>query len=178
MNYAAIGVIIGHEITHGFDDQGRQFDAYGNLADWWEKKETADEFIERAQCIIEQYGNFTEDLSNLNVNGINTQGENIADLGGYRQAYLAYQEYSKKHGSEAMMPGLKYSTNQLFWISAAQTWCSRFTPEAMKKRILTGIHSPPQFRVLGPLTNMKEFSKDFQCPETSKMNPKQKCQIW
>lgn len=177
MNYGAIGVVIGHEITHGFDDQGRQFDLDGNLVDWW-GKETADAYLEKATCIIDQYANFTDSLTELNLNGINTQGENIADNGGLKEAYLAYQKFVKSHGAEAGLPGLKYNTNQLFWISSAQTWCAVFRPEAMKKRILTGVHSPNQFRVLGPINNMKEFSVDFECAEGSSMNPIDKCEVW
>lgn len=177
MNYGAIGVVIGHEITHGFDDQGRQFDLDGNLVDWW-GKETEDAYLEKATCIIDQYANFTDSLTDLNLNGINTQGENIADNGGLKEAYLAYQKFVKSHGAEAGLPGLKYNTNQLFWISSAQTWCAVFRPEAMKKRILTGVHSPNQFRVLGPINNMNEFSVDFKCPEGSNMNPIDKCEVW
>lgn len=177
MNYGAIGVVIGHEITHGFDDQGRQFDLNGNLVDWW-GKDTADAYLDKAKCIIDQYANFTDSLTELNLNGINTQGENIADNGGLKEAYLAYQKFVKSHGPESGLPGLNYTTNQLFWISSAQTWCAVFRPEAMKKRILTGVHSPNQFRVLGPLHNMKEFSSDFQCAAGTKMNPIDKCEVW
>lgn len=174
MNYGAIGSVIGHEITHGFDDQGRQFDAVGNLVDWWDSKTTSN-YLERAKCIIDQYGNFTDALTELNLNGINTQGENIADNGGVKEAYLAYQKHAK---SELGLPGLNYTTNQLFWISSAQTWCAVFRPEALKKRILTGMHSPNEFRVLGPFSNMKEFSKDFNCKLDTKMNPSKKCEVW
>ncbi|CAH1722964.1 unnamed protein product [Chironomus riparius] len=177
LNYGAIGFVIGHEITHGFDDQGRQFDLDGNLVDWWEE-ETKKAYLEKARCIIEQYGNFTEPNVELKLNGINTQGENIADNGGIKEAYLAYQRYIAENGNEQKLPGLNYTTNQLFWISAAQTWCSVYRPEAMKMRITTGVHSPGQFRVLGPLSNMKEFSKDFNCPEGSPMNPAHKCEVW
>ncbi|CRL07419.1 CLUMA_CG020392, isoform A [Clunio marinus] len=177
MNYGAIGVVIGHEITHGFDDVGRQFDANGNLEDWWQQS-TADAYLVKAKCIIDQYGNFTESLTGLNLNGINTQGENIADNGGVKEAYLAYQEYSKKHGKELQLPGLNYSVNQLFWIASAQTWCAKFRPEELQTRILTGKHSPNEFRVLGPFINMKEFSKDFNCPESSTMNPVERCEVW
>ena len=177
MNYAAIGSIIGHEITHGFDDQGRQFNEFGNLVDWW-GKDIADAYLGKAQCIIDQYANFTEELTCLNLNGINTQGENIADNGGLKEAYLAYQKYIATNGPEEPLPGLNYNTNQLFWISSAQSWCAVFRPEEMKKRILTGVHSPNQFRVLGTLTNMKQFSDDFQCTTGTAMNPADKCEVW
>ncbi|CRK97823.1 CLUMA_CG011199, isoform A, partial [Clunio marinus] len=176
MNYGAIGFVIGHEITHGFDDQGRQFDSDGNLVDWWEE-DTKTAYLEKARCIIEQYGNYTEPNVDLKLNGINTQGENIADNGGIKEAYLAYKKYVKDNGAEQKLPGLNYTSNQLFWISAAQTWCSVYRPESMKMRITTGVHSPGMFRVLGPMSNMKEFAMDFHCPMGSPMNPVKKCEV-
>ncbi|XP_063696900.1 neprilysin-2 isoform X1 [Culicoides brevitarsis] len=177
MNYGAIGFVIGHEITHGFDDQGRQFDKDGNLVDWWNKA-TKSAYLEKAKCIIEQYGNYTEPSVKMNLNGINTQGENIADNGGIKEAYLAYKEWMVHNGPEPKLPGLNYTPEQMFWIAAAQTWCSVYRPETMKMRITTGVHSPGQFRVLGPMSNMEEFSKDFSCPLGSKMNPIHKCVVW
>lgn len=177
MNYGAIGFVIGHEITHGFDDQGRQFDKEGNLVDWWEP-ETKEKYLEKAECIISQYGNYSVEEVNLKLNGINTQGENIADNGGIKEAYLAYDAWIKRNGPEPKLPGLSYSPKQMFWISAANTWCSKYRPEALKLRIMTGFHSLGEFRVLGPLSNMVEFSKDFSCPVGSKMNPEKKCTVW
>ncbi|XP_038121738.1 neprilysin-2 isoform X1 [Culex quinquefasciatus] len=177
MNYGAIGFVIGHEITHGFDDQGRQFDKNGNLVDWWQE-DTKTAYLEKARCIIEQYGNFTEPNVKLNLNGINTQGENIADNGGIKEAYYAYRKWAEKNGPEPRLPGLDLSPEQMFWLSAAQTWCSVYRPETMKMRITTGVHSPGQFRVLGPMSNMVEFAKDFNCPAGSPMNPTQKCEVW
>ncbi|XP_078040555.1 M13 family metallopeptidase neprilysin 2 isoform X2 [Augochlora pura] len=177
MNYGAIGFVIGHEITHGFDDQGRQFDKVGNLVDWWQP-ETKENYLERAECIIHQYGNYTVEDVGLNLNGINTQGENIADNGGIKEAYLAYKKWVKRNHKESRLPGLPYTPEQLFWISAANTWCTKYRPETMKLRITTGFHSPGKFRVLGPLSNMEEFSQDFNCPLGSKMNPEKKCAVW
>lgn len=177
MNYGAIGFVMGHEITHGFDDQGRQFDVQGNLFEWW-KPETRDSFKERAQCIIYQYGNYTDAQTGLNLNGINTQGENIADNGGIKQSYQAYQAWVLENAPEKTLPGLPYTQQQMFWVSAAQTWCNLHRTEAMKGRILTGVHSPGEFRVLGPLRNMPAFSKDFNCPLGSPMNPVKKCEVW
>ncbi|XP_011257048.1 neprilysin-2 isoform X1 [Camponotus floridanus] len=177
MNYGAIGFVIGHEITHGFDDQGRQFNKEGNLVDWWEP-ETKEHYLKRAECIIYQYGNYTVKDIGMNVNGINTQGENIADNGGIKEAYYAYKEWVRRNKPEQTLPGLPYSPEQMFWISAANTWCSKYRPEAMKLRITTGFHSPGEFRVRGPLSNMEEFSHDFNCPIGSKMNPKKKCAVW
>jgi neprilysin len=127
MNYGAIGSVIGHEITHGFDDQGRQFDENGNLVDWWQP-DTKTAYLEKARCIIDQYGNFTEPTVKLNLNGINTQGENIADNGGLKEAYRAYTNWAAKDGQESKLPGLDYTPDQLFWIAAAQNWCSVSRP--------------------------------------------------
>ncbi|XP_065355214.1 neprilysin-2 isoform X2 [Calliphora vicina] len=177
MNYGAIGYVIGHEITHGFDDQGRQFDVEGNLIDWWQP-DTQKAYLEKAKCIIEQYGNYTDKQTGLNLNGINTQGENIADNGGIKESYLAYKQWVAQNGEEPKLPGLNYSPQQMFWISAAQTWCAKYRKETLKMRITTGVHSPNEFRVLGSLSNMKDFSRDFQCPEGTPMNPVQKCEVW
>lgn len=147
------------------------------MVDWWGKS-TADAYIEKAKCIIDQYTNFTEAETGLSLNGINTQGENIADNGGVKEAYIAYQKYTEKNGAEKTLPGLDFTPNQLFWISSAQTWCSVARVEEMKKRILTDVHSPNQFRVLGSLKNMKEFSDDFKCASASNMNPVHKCEVW
>ncbi|XP_022214377.1 neprilysin-2 isoform X2 [Drosophila obscura] len=177
MNFGAIGYVIGHEITHGFDDQGRQFDVKGNLRDWWQP-DTQKAYLSKAQCIIDQYGNYTERATGLHLNGINTQGENIADNGGVKESYIAYQRWVQKHGEEPKLPGLDYTPQQMFWISAGQTWCAKYRKESLKMRITTGVHSPSEFRVLGSLSNMKDFAKDFQCPEDSPMNPVQKCEVW
>lgn len=178
MNYGAIGFVIGHEITHGFDDQGRQFDKDGNLVDWWHET-TKQKYLEKAKCIIEQYGNYSVPEVNLSLNGINTQGENIADNGGVKEAYNAYNVWVAQHGEEPRLPGLQqYSPRQMFWISAASVWCSQHRPESLKIRITTGYHSPGEFRVLGPLSNLDSFSKDFNCPKGSRMNPVHKCQVW
>lgn len=112
------------------------------------------------------------------MNGINTQGENIADNGGIKEAYLAYKRWVEQNGEEKQLPGLNYSPQQMFWISAANTWCSVTRPESMKLRITTGYHSPGRFRVLGPLSNMQYFAEDFNCPPGSKMNPVNKCHVW
>ena len=112
------------------------------------------------------------------VNGTTTEDENIADNGGVKISYLAYQEWVKQHGSEPKLPKLNYSPSQLFWISAANMWCAKTRPETLKLDMTTDVHSPAQFRVLGPLSNMPEFAKDFKCPLGSKMNPRKKCSVW
>lgn len=157
------------------------------------------------------------------LNGINTQGENIADNGGIKEAYRAYQSWVDRNGQEQVtstdfflslgpsnvifflfvqkLPGLQYSSNQLFWISAANVWCNKYRPESLKLRILTGVHSPGEFRVRGPFSNMEQFAKvgysliihfhnafsitnnqhflqDFNCPARKPMNPEKKCSVW
>ncbi|ERL87973.1 hypothetical protein D910_05361 [Dendroctonus ponderosae] len=177
MNYGAIGFVIGHEITHGFDDQGRQFDKEGNLVDWWQE-ETKKAFVQKAQCIIDQYGNYTVPELKLNLNGINTQGENIADIGGIKESYLAYRKWTGRNGNEPFLPGLKFNGRQMFWISAALTWCSATRVEELRQLVITDEHAPDRYRVIGPLSDMEYFAEDFGCPKGSKMNPVQKCQVW
>lgn len=195
MNYGGIGFVVGHEITHGFDDQGSQKDGDGNLVDWWEPQ-TKKKYLEKAQCIIDQYGNYTVDVGDetLNVNGINTQGENIADNGGVKEALRAYNQYVAKNGAEGVLPALGYTQKQLFWLSGASVWCSVYRPEKVKNQVwrkliyqprlslvfqvLTDPHSPAQFRVNGPFSNMPEFSEDWNCPVGSPMNPVKRCSVW
>lgn len=137
MNYGGIGFVIGHEITHGFDDQGSQYDADGNLRNWW-ADDSRQAYKERAECIINQYGNYTEPLTGLNVRGINTQGENIADNGGIKESYRAYVRWAEEH-HEPQLPGLDFSPRQMFWVSAGQIWCSLYRRESMINRIQTGV---------------------------------------
>lgn len=156
---------------------GRQYDSDGNLNNWWHPK-TLTKFLEKVQCIIDQYGNYTDLQTNLTLNGINTQGENIADNGGTRAAYIAYNKWIKRKQPEGILPGLKYNQQQLFWISFAQTWCDEPNDEYIRHAITTDPHSPNQFRVNGVVSNMHEFASDFNCPVRAKMNPEHKCQVW
>jgi len=110
---------------------------------------------------------------------VNTQGENIADNGGIKEAYRAYDSWVRRHGEEPRLPGLQsYTPHQMFWISAANTWCSKYRDKALEKRIKTGAHSPGLFRVKGPFSNSREFAADFKCPAGSNMNPASKCEVW
>ena len=159
---------------------GRQFDENGNLVDWWHP-ETEKRYVKRAQCMVDQYGGYSmPQVPGLTVNGVNTQGENIADNGGIKEAYRAYDAWTRKHGEEERLPGLSYTPKQLFWISAAGNWCSKQRPQSLRLRMLTGSHSPGKVRVMATLSNMEEFARDFQCPVGSKMNPpkSKKCQVW
>ncbi|KAI8795245.1 neprilysin-1, partial [Biomphalaria glabrata] len=179
LNYGGIGMVIGHEITHGFDDKGRQYDKNGILVQWWDD-EVIRRFKERAQCIIDQYSNYTVPEVNMNVNGIQTQGENIADNGGIKEAYRAYKKYANAKGhSEGRLPGLlQYNSDQLFFINFAQVWCGIMRPETTINRIKIGFHSPGRFRVIGTLQNLPAFSEVFNCPVGSYMNRKDKCTVW
>uniref|UniRef100_A0A8C1VDP6 Neprilysin n=1 Tax=Cyprinus carpio TaxID=7962 RepID=A0A8C1VDP6_CYPCA len=178
LNYGGIGMVIGHEITHGFDDNGRNFDKDGHLKDWWTSSSTK-KFHELSKCIVDQYGSYSWDLANgQNLNGNNTLGENIADNGGIRQSYQAYQNYVKKHGKEAPLPGINLSHEQLFFLNFAQIWCGTHRPEHAVNSIKTDVHSPGKFRVLGSLQNFPEFAKAFQCPKDTNMVPEKICRVW
>ncbi|KAF7995392.1 hypothetical protein HCN44_006499 [Aphidius gifuensis] len=177
MNYGAIGAIVGHEIMHAFDNRGKQRDANGNVFDWWSNS-TNKQYNKKAQCIIDQYGNYTVKEINMNINGVNTQGENIADIGGIKAAYCAYNNWASNNELEKKLPGFNFNPRQMFWISYANTWCSKIRLQTQKLKLTTDSHSPSEFRVNGPLSNIEEFSTDFGCPKGSKMNPEKKCTMW
>lgn len=178
LNYGGIGMVIGHEITHGFDDNGRNYDKDGDLKDWWTIDSTQ-RFLELSKCIVDQYGNFSWDLANgLNLNGNNTLGENIADNGGIRQAYQAYKNYVKENGEEPPLPGIDLSHDQLFFLNFAQVWCGTHRPEQAVNSIKVDVHSPGKFRVLGSLQNFPEFAKAFNCNKSSYMVPDNVCRVW
>ncbi|XP_033211568.1 neprilysin-2-like [Belonocnema kinseyi] len=178
LNYAGIAAFdLGHEITRAFDNDGRQFDKNGNSNDWWTPRSNK-QFIQKAACFIEQYGYYMATEVNLKVNGIKTQESNIADNGGVKVAYQAYQSFVRQRGTEPKLPGLSYSGTQLFWIQAAITQCTKFTHEFLENSILSSNNSPPEFRVIGAFANRPEFSRDFNCPKGSIMNPVDKCYLW
>ncbi|KAM7248549.1 hypothetical protein CapIbe_000588 [Capra ibex] len=178
LNYGGIGMVIGHEITHGFDDNGRNFNKDGDLVDWW-TQQSANNFKDLSQCMVYQYGNFSWDLANgEHLNGINTLGENIADNGGIGQAYRAYQNYVKKHGEEKLLPGLDLNHRQLFFLNFAQVWCGTYRTEYALNSIKTDVHSPGNFRIIGTLQNSPQFSEAFHCRKNSYMNPEKKCRVW
>ena len=177
MNYGVIGMIIGHEITHGFDDLGQKYKKDGNLVDWWQS-DTQQAFQDKVTCIREQYGNYTDQSTGLHVNGVNTLSENIADNGGIKAAYRAYRKWAAANGPEPKLPGLDFTPEQMFWISSAQLQCIIYRKELLNFLINEDSNSPQEFRVLGTFRNMKDFSKDFQCPVGSLMNPVHKCEIW
>ncbi|XP_073173323.1 endothelin-converting enzyme 1 isoform X4 [Lepidochelys kempii] len=175
LNFGGIGVVVGHELTHAFDDQGREYDKDGNLRPWW-KNSSVEAFKQQTECMVEQYSSYT--VNGEAVNGKHTLGENIADNGGLKAAYRAYQNWVKKNGNEEALPTLGLSNNQLFFVGFAQVWCSVRTPESSHEGLITDPHSPSRFRVIGTISNSKEFSEHFHCPPGSPMNPQKKCEVW
>lgn len=179
LNYGAIGSVIGHELTHGFDSHGRHHDQYGNQRLWWHPN-TIDRFIDKSECMIDQYGNYSIKIhgETVNVNGILTLSENIADNGGIKQSFKAYRKWLDRNGPEYSLPGLNMTHNQLFFLKYAQNWCQSMTPEGALNAIKTWKHTPGKFRVIGTLSNSYDFAQAFNCPKGSRMNPIEKCQVW
>ncbi|KPP69864.1 membrane metallo-endopeptidase-like 1-like [Scleropages formosus] len=177
LNFGGIGMVIGHEITHGFDDNGRNFDKDGNMNNWWSNY-SAEHFKDQSQCMVQQYGNFCWKLAGgQNVSGISTLGENIADNGGVRQAYKAYMKWVEREGEEQRLPGLDLNHKQLFFLNFAQVWCGSYRPEYASQSIKTDSHSPLEYRVMGSLQNFNSFSEAFSCKPGSPMNPVVKCRL-
>ena len=177
INYGAIGVVIGHEITHGYDDKGRQYDAEGNLSDWWTDKD-AKEFDARAQKVVDQYSEY-EPLPGLKVNGKLTLGENIADLGGTSIAYEALQRALTKTPSRRVkIDG--FTPEQRFFLSLAQLWRVNWREEELRRRIVTDPHSPAQYRGVGPHVNLQEFYDAFGIKAGAPMwrPPERRATIW
>ncbi|XP_065335198.1 endothelin-converting enzyme homolog [Cloeon dipterum] len=187
LNYGAIGTIIGHELIHGFDDRGRHRDLNGNQKQWWTNESVA-EFNKRKQCLIEQISQYSYKIADTKykVNGEVTQGENIADNGGIHVALHAYdlvmarrkQSQLEDPDNEPSLSGLTgFSNRQLFFLSFANVMCKSLTDYA-KKALLKDEHNLSEFRVLGALSNMREFAEAWNCPVGSKMNPANKCVLW
>jgi len=174
MNYGGIGAVVGHELTHGFDDQGRKFDAEGSLREWWSPAVAA-KFEARAQCVRDQYSSYQVEPG-VHVNGKLTAGENIADIGGLKEAYLAFQSYQERHGEKREIPEL--TNDQLFFVAYAQNWCSLVTPEAQRMRVTVNPHSPAEFRAIGAVSDNPDFAKAFGCKVGDPMVPKNQCVVW
>ncbi|XP_031624071.1 endothelin-converting enzyme homolog [Contarinia nasturtii] len=174
MNFGGVGSIVGHEVTHAFDDQGREFDKHGNLNEWWNNK-TLEYFKERTNCFIEQYNQY--EMCGKHLNGKRSQGENIADIGGLKTAYNTYIK-SNNDLDIYPLPGVNMTNRQLFFFSFAKSWCSVEFDQVNKNLIDSDEHVPKKFRVIGTLSNSKEFSEAFKCRIGSPMNPPKKCDIW
>ncbi|XP_064470800.1 membrane metallo-endopeptidase-like 1 [Ornithodoros turicata] len=180
VNFGAIGFTIGHEITHGYDTLGREYDATGIPVNWW-SPETDAEYKKKAQCFVDMYNNITDPTTGFKLNGENTVAENIADNGGVNAAFKAYREKIKDAGKleDDALPGLTHlSGDQLFFISQALAWCGSTTKEHFASQLANDPHSPEKYRVNPPLANMKEFADAFQCDANSPMVQKHKCLLW
>ncbi|MDB5025527.1 MAG: peptidase [Mucilaginibacter sp.] len=175
VNYGAIGAVIGHEMTHGFDDQGRQYDKDGNLKDWW-TKEDAEKFKKKVQVMIDQYNKYTV-LNGLHINGSLTQGENLADIGGLAIAYQAFKN-TPEGKSNTKIDG--FTPDQRFFLSFAQVWRVKNSDETMRMRINVDPHSPEMYRVDGPLSNTPAFYKAFNIKPGDKMyrDEKDMVKVW
>jgi putative endopeptidase len=175
-NYGHIGATVGHELTHGFDDEGRQFDAKGNLADWW-TPEDGKRFDEKADCEVKEYGNFVA-VADVKLNGKLTLGENTADNGGLRLAYMAFVADAKRKGTDLTQKQDGYTPIQQFFLGYGQDWCGTVRPEALRTQVQTNPHSPLQFRVNGVVQNMPEFGEAFGCKTGQPMMPQNACRVW
>jgi endothelin-converting enzyme/putative endopeptidase len=173
--YGNTGGTIGHELTHGFDDEGRQFDAKGNLKDWWSKQDKA-EFARRASCISDQYSTYVV-VDGIHVNGKLTLGEDVADLGGL---ILAYRAWKHATANEQMTSVDGLTPEQRFFVGSAQWACANVRPEAMRQQARTSPHSPPRYRVNGLVANMPEFAQAFSCKPGQPMTkpPEKICKVW
>ena len=175
INFGGIGAVIGHELTHGFDDQGRQFDADGNLRDWWTKQDDA-EFRKRADCIVNEYSGFSP-VEGSNVDGRLTLGENGADNAGIRLAFMALLGAMENNSvDKGKLDG--YTPQQRFFLGYAQVWCANERPEALRNSVRTDPHSPGQFRVIGVVQNNPEFANAFGCSAGQPMVSANACRVW
>ena len=174
VNEGGIGLVIGHELTHGFDDQGAQFDSEGNMQMWWQPADY-EKFTAKGQCLADQYSTF-EVLPGKNVNGQLTLGENIADLGGVKLAFYAYRNLRKGASPRQVADG--FTEDQQFFLGIGQAWCGKARDAEVERRLATDPHSPARWRVNGSLMNTTEFAEAFQCKAGSKMAPKKQCKVW
>jgi putative endopeptidase len=172
-NYGDAGAGFGHELIHGFDDQGRKFDAHGNVRDWWTPDDEK-EFVARASCISDQYSTYTV-VDDIKVNGKLTLGEDMADVGGAILAYMAWKEDTKGHNLQAIDA---LSPEQRFFVGYAQYYCSNARDEIKRMRATVDPHSPVEYRVNGVVSNMPEFQQAFQCRAGSPMVNKNRCRVW
>jgi endothelin-converting enzyme/putative endopeptidase len=175
VNFGAIGMVIGHELTHGFDDRGRLFDGDGNMTDWW-SPDAGKAFVERAACVKTQYDGYVV-VDDLHLNGALTVSENVADLGGLKLAFAAMQSWAKEH-PERVMSDARFTPEQQFFLGTGQAWCRNVRPEEMRRRVTVDPHSAARFRVNGPLSNMPQFQAAFGCKAGDPMVRPTRCEVW
>jgi len=174
VNLGGIGVIVGHELTHGFDDQGAQYDATGNLVNWWQP-DTEREFRHRTRCVIDQYSGY-EVSGGTHLSGANTVGENIADIGGVKLALAALHQLRGAAPDTGVAGG--FTEDQQFFLGFGQAWCAKTRPDYERMLAMVDVHAPPRWRVNGALAATPEFAKAFRCKAGSKMVPAKQCVIW
>ncbi|HMG84530.1 MAG TPA: M13 family metallopeptidase [Terracidiphilus sp.] len=175
-NYGDMGSTIGHELTHGFDDQGRQYDKDGNLKDWWTKDDEA-KFTQKAQCMVDQY-DAIEAVPGVHLNGKLTLGENLADLGGLWLAWVAWQDKAQAEHLDMAAKTDGYTPEQRFWIAYAQQWCTDTRPEQLRNQAQGDPHAPDEYRTNSILQDLPEFAKSFSCKPNDKMVSAKPCRIW
>lgn len=175
-NYGHIGGVVGHELTHGFDDEGSQFDGSGNLSDWW-TPEDKKKFEGMTDCEVKEYGSFTA-VDDVKVNGKLTLGENTADNGGLRLAFMAFLEDAKRKNIDLNAKQDGFTPIQQFFLAHGQSWCGNIRPEQVRLQVQTDPHSPRQFRTNGVVQNMPEFGKAFGCKPGQPMMPTNACRVW
>jgi predicted metalloendopeptidase len=177
VNFGGIGLVIGHELTHGFDDQGRKFDPQGNLRDWWTEQD-GKEFEKRVSCVADEYSNFVA-VDTMKLNGRLTLGENTADNGGARVALRALEHMiaDDKTGKEGQsIDG--YTPEQRFFLGFGRVWCEKQRPEYLRMQVSTNPHSPGKYRVNGVVQNMPEFQKAWGCKAGQPMVAENACHVW
>jgi endothelin-converting enzyme/putative endopeptidase len=172
-NYGNTGSTIGHELTHGFDDQGRQFDEKGNLRDWWTKQD-AEHFEQRAQCVVDQYAKYII-VDDIHINSKLTEGEDVADLGGTVLAYIAWKNAT---AVQKLHPIGGFTPEQRFFIGFAQWACENERPENLRLSAVTNQHSPGKYRINGVVVNVPEFGRAFSCKPGQPMVKEQPCKVW
>ena len=175
-NYGNTGGTIGHELTHGFDDEGRQYDAKGDLRDWWQPKD-AEEFKQRVACVEGQYAQYPVDpeVQDVKINSKLTAGEDIADVGGLILAWMAWKDET---ANQKLAPIDGLTPEQRFFVGYAQSWCGNVRPESARMRAMTDPHSPGQWRTNGVVINMPEFQQAFSCKAGQPMAPEKRCRVW
>jgi putative endopeptidase len=174
VNLGGMGVVVGHELTHGFDDQGAQYDAVGNLSNWWQP-DTEQQFKQRTQCVIDQYSGY-EVSGNTRLNGNNTLGENIADIGGVKLSLSAYRALRSPAPDTVIADG--FTEDQQFFLGFGQAWCAKMRPDFERLLATIDVHSPAKWRVNGAVSATPEFGKAFRCRAGSKMVPVKQCVVW
>jgi len=182
MNYGSIGMVIGHEMSHGFDDEGRKYDKSGRLTPWWSTA-SAKKYEEKAQCFVDLFNGYKPRSVKTYVKGNLTLGENLADTNGVKVAFEAFKSAARNNSdpnARAPNPVLaeELTNHQLFFVAYAQTWCYKWRPKALELALLTDPHSPGQFRVRGPLSQTEEFASTFKCKPGTTYNPEKRCALW